>query len=520
MANSGTRGSITYHMLRLAFRVIIFMAIVSLGGLYYLFKRTDQNAFRTNLREAISESIGASELAMRGAKRSQWNLEISRLASEGGPDTFFEFIEIRNFRCRMGLIDGLVGIWNLGPVGIHRLDIQLRAGTDSPEDSANIGKIIFREFERVKLEDIAVANANISWGYSERTRGRVDNTSAKIQRDDKGWRITLRGGQFHQNWLRDLEVVEIIALCSPEGILFEKAELRQGQGSVDFSGLRVSAGDRPRLRGTAKVQGLELEYMLPAAANNFVEGRISSDFAVSGSTNSADGIAFDGTIVMDGANMVTLRDQVHLLRALSVVDFHNNYRRLDFNEGSFRLTTNAGQMLVRDINLVAEDLATLSGAFKARPPTSEELDVMLAREGVSRGIGSARAIEDSDEKFLLNVEELERQFTLRQAANAARRAQEGEGADDSGQIFDRIGMNYEARMLAEQQAVRLSRMLVYEGGVGITLRPNAFDRTETLMSRFPPNPETGRIHFNVPLSGPLHELTLPEAETIYELGRR
>lgn len=520
VGNSGTKGNITYHILRLSFRLLVFMTLLSLGGVYYLVKRTDQNAFRTELREAISGSLGANQLAMRGAKRIQGKLEISRLASEGGPDTFFEFIEIRNLRCQMGLLDGLIGVWEPGTITAHRLDIQLRAGTDTPEYSANIGKIIFSDYENINIENIDIANANIGWGYSERTRGRIDETSVQIRREGAKWRITLRGGVFSQNWLRDLEVVEIIVVCSADGLVFEKAELRQGSATVDFTGLNVASGDQPDVSGTVKVRGVSLEPILPSATGNFVEGKISSDFNVSGSTNSADGIAFDGMVVMDGFNTVTIRDRLHVLRALSVVDFHNNYRRLDFSEGSFRLTTQAGQMMVRDINLVAEDLATISGSFTARPPTPEELDIMLARGEESRGVGTIAYDEESDERYLLNVDELERQFTLRQAANAARRAQESGGMDDEGQLFDRIGMNYEARMFAEQQAARLSRMLIYEGEVMMTVRANAFERTETLQKQFPVDPDTGRINFAIPLSGPLHELTLPQAEAIYEMGRR
>lgn len=524
IGNSGGRDIFAFHMLRLAFRLLIFVVLIAVGGVYYLVNRTNQSAFRDDLRESIRLSLGAGELAMRGAKRIQGNLEISRLASEGGPDTFFEFIELRNLRCKMGLLDGLnhqfLGVWDPGLIAINGLDIQLRAGTDTPEYSANIGEIIFREFKNINIQSLDIATANIGWGYSERTRGRMDHTSVQIRRDGTNWRVTFRGGEFQQNWLRDLEIVEIVAVCSPDGIVFEKAELRQGTATVDFAGLRVSAGDQPQVRGTVKVRGISIDSILPPVARNFVEGQISSDFIVSGSTNMTEGVAFDGVVVLDGVDTLTIRDRIHLLRALSVVDMHNNYRRLDFNEGSLRLTTQAGQMLVRDINLVADDLASISGSFMARAPTTQELDVMLARNEESRGIGTAAHDEDSDERYLLNLDELERQFTLRQAANAARRVQDAGTTDGQGQLFDRISLSYEARMFAEQQFARLSRMLIYEGELKMSVRPNAFERTETLRKQFPPDPQTGHIHFTVPLAGPLHDLTLQEAEAIYEMGRR
>ena len=519
--SSSGSGSFTYHLLRLAFRIFVFIMILSLGGIYYLMKRTDGDAFRNELRESISEALATDQLAMRGARRVQGNLEISRLASEGDLDTFYEFFEARNVRCEMGLIDGLVGQWDPGTITIHRFESQLRAGTDSPEYSANIGEVIFREFEDTIIRNIDIVNANIGWGYSERNRGRIDNTAIQLRRIGDHWRITMRGGQFSQNWLRDLEVDEIIAVCSPDGIVFEKAEMRQGSGTVDFAGLRVSAGDRPELRGTVKLRGVSLDHILPAAARNFLEGRISGDFTVGGSTNTAEGVTFDGRVHLDGFTQFTIRDRIHLLRALSVVDLYNSYRRLDFNEGSFRITTQAGSLRVRDINLVAGDLATMQGGFVARQPTSEELDEMLARgtSGSSASVGFSDFDDGADES-LLNVDELERQFTLRQAASAARRAQEAGGTEEDQRLFDRVGVNYEARLFAEQQAARLSRMLIYDGEVTLTLPPNATARTERLQTQFPVDPATGRIPMRVPLAGPLHELTLDQAESIYIMGRR
>lgn len=520
IGSTGTRGSIMYHLLRMGFRVLIFCALIAAGFGYYLVKRTDQAAFRNELRNGISNSISANQLAMRGAKRVQGFLEITRLASEGGPDTFFEYFEMRNLKCKMGLFDGLFGVWEPGTISIHRLDMQLRAGTDSEEYSTKIGEIVFQQFDRVNIRSIEIANATLGWGYSERTRGRIDGTRASLVREGLNWRITLRGGTFSQNWLGGLEIKDLVVWCTPDGITFEKAELTNGDAVVDFTGLRVSAGDRPEVRGIAKVRDLDLEQILPASASNVVEGRISTDFTVTGSTNTVDGVSFDGLLNMDESNFVTVRDRIHLLRALSVVDFHNNYRRLDFTRGSFRLTTKGGRLVLSNIDLVAEDLASITGQITVRPPNPQELDNLLARGDQNRGVEATGYEDEEDDNFLLNVDELERQFTLRQAANAARRAQEATGSTDAGQLFDRIEMNYEARMFAERQTSRLARMLIYEGDIGLTISSNAFDRSETLRTRFPADPETGRIRFTVPLSGPLHELTLKEAESLYEMGRR
>ncbi len=518
--SSRTTGNLLSHLVSMAFKLLVFMIILSLGGLYYLVKRPDWQAFRTDLRDSISHALGTEELAMRGVGRTRGVLEISRLASDGGQAAFFDFLELRNIRCRMNLVDGLVGQWDPGTISIERLEGQIRAGTDTPEDSAAIGDMIFRQFDDTLIRSIDIANASFGWGYSERTRGSIENAQVELRRVRDSWRISIRGGEFSQNWISNFAIDEIIAVADPDGIVFEKAELRQGSGTLDFSGLRVIAGDRPELRGVARLRGISLDQILPSAARNFVEGRISPDITVGGSTNSAEGVTFEGTVNLDGITRITVRDRIHLLRALSVVDLHNSYRRLDFAEGSFRIKTGSGSLEVRDMVLRGDELATLSGGFIARQPTPRELDEMVASGGDGRGSASGVFdFSEDDSVSLLDVDELERQFTLRQAAAAARAAADGDTGEDE-RLFDRVGMNYEARLYADQQAERLSRMLIYEGEVLLTVLPNAFERTERLQENFPVDPETGRIPVRVPLEGPLHELTLEQEESIYEMGRR
>lgn len=519
IGTSGSRSNITYHLLRLTFRLLIFIAILAAGGFYYLIKRTDGDTFRTNLRESIAQSLGIDELAVSGAKRSQGSLEIRRFAGEGGTDTLFEFFEARNLSCQMGLLDGLTGQWNPGTITINRFDAQIRAGTNTPEDSANIGRLIFHDFEDVLIRNIEIKSARIGWGYSERTRGRIDDAKILLQRIDENWRIIVRGGEFSQNWLRGFEIVEIIAIASPQGISFEKADLKQKNGgSLDFSGTRITAGDRPKLNGTVKARSIAIDPLLPSAARDILEGTISSDFTLGGSTNTSDGISLAGMVYLDGINSITIRDSLPLLRALSVVDLHNTYRRLDFNEGSFRMATQAGSLRISDILIRSGDLTTLQGGFLARPPTTPELDTMMA--AMSQNDGSSGEITEENDEFTLDFEELERQFTLRQAARAARRNQDGETADEDGRIFDRIEVNYESRMLAEQQAARLARTLIYEGELVISLPANAFDRTAALRQAYPINPETNRIPVPIPITGPLHTITREQTDQIFELGRQ
>ncbi|MEI7782382.1 MAG: hypothetical protein WCJ18_10720, partial [Planctomycetota bacterium] len=282
MSSSGIKGRVMMYFLRLGYRILLFLMIVAVAGGVYLLKRTDTVHFSKMLRDDLKAGLSASVLEMSGNKSSQGQLEITRLAAEGGSETFFTTLAARNIRCKMGLIDGLVGIWKPGVISIARLEMELRAGTDDAASAGKLAQSVFRSSTMVDATAFEVADATVRWGYSERTAGAIESSALKIQRSGNGWRMVFKGGSFHQNWLRKLEIVELVVVCDPDGLVFEKAELKQDLGTVNFTGLRLTGGERPQVQGTAKIRNLALEIILPQALENFVEGSISGDFQVTG----------------------------------------------------------------------------------------------------------------------------------------------------------------------------------------------------------------------------------------------
>jgi hypothetical protein len=518
MAGSGLRGRAMFHLLRMAFRLLVFLLLVALGTWIYLVKRTESARFNEQLQTNLSEALAASELEIRGFQRLQGQLEIARLAADGGVDTFYETLETRVIRCKMGLLDGLVGTWNPGTIAIARVDIDLRAGTDDAGSAAKLAKAVFHKSERVMANTFEVADANLRWGYSERTQGSIESSTLTMQRIENGWRMTFRGGAFRQNWLRKLDIVNLVVLCEPAGVVFEKAELKDGAGTVDFSGLRVSGGERPVVDGIVRLRRIDVEDLLPPALTSFVEGSISADFKVFGSTNSSDGIGFEAQVVLDGQDVLSLRDRVHLLKALSVVDYSRNYHRVDFREGSFTLRTHRGGLQLTEVNLKAEDLFTLEGALSVRLPTQEEINEAVAKGAGSEASPLFAAEEEAPAARQLPAERSD--FTLKRAAQEAKRVQEGTQSLESLSLFDRLGLSIEMRRLQSQAAERMSRMLRYEGEFRVTLPGDAFERAPQLQVLYPLDAATGRVPLRVPVSGYLYELTLPQAEDIYQQGER
>jgi hypothetical protein len=517
MSGSGVRGRAMFHLLRMAARLLVFFLLAAVGLWVYLLKRPGNDQFYSGVRDDLKSALSASEFEISRMQHAQGQLEIAGLAAQGGENTFFDSLEARNIRVKMALSDGLIGIWQTGNITIARLDVDLRAGTNDPQSAAKLAETVFRKPMKTEVNSIQVADATIRWGYSERTQGAIESSTLKMQRTGTGWRLSFSGGTFSQNWLRQLEIVNLVVVAEKGGLVFERAELKSGAGTVEFPGLRVVSGERPEVDGVVKIRSLALDHIIPPALRNFLEGSISGDFKVSGSTNSSDGISFEGQVVMDGTDLISLRDRIHLLKALSVVDYSRNYHRVDFREGSFFIKTQRGGAQISEIDLKSEDLFTLQGAFAVRLPTQQEIDEAMAK---GADLSPLFAGEEESDDLLKTSSSPDSEFTLRKAAQEARRVQEGKQSPESLKLFDRIGTSLEMRRLQSQAAERMSRMLRYDGTVLITIPGDAFERAPRLRELYPVNPSSGRVVIRVPLQGHIYELTLRQAEDIYQQGQR
>ena len=526
MSGSGFKGRAMIQLLRMGFRLLVFLLLVAVGVWIYLVKRADSVRVQERMRSDLASSFSASELELRGGKRTQGQFEINRLAAQGGAETFFSSLEARNIRFKMGLLDGLVGIWHPGIISIGRLDLDLRAGTDDPESARKLEEALFRKSAKVDVSSFEVGDATVRWGYSDRTEGAIESSTINVQRTESGWRMTIKGGLFQQNWLSKLEIVSMVVNCDRDGLVFEKAELKQGDCTVSFSGLKLTGGERPQVAGTVKIHRLNLEGVLPVGARRFLEGSISGDFRVFGSTNSADGIGFEGQVVLDDRDMITLRDQIPLLKALSVVDYSQKYKRVDFKDGSFQMRTlHSGMELTgakmkadNSVNGKVETLFTLEGNLSVRLPTSEEIQEATA-QGTDT-VGSPLFGTDDLTAQGRDAAKAETSITLKRAAQEARRVKEGTQSSESLSLFDRLDLSIEMRRLQNQAAERMSRMLRYSGEFTISVQGEAFDRGPQLQRRYPVDPTTGRIPMKVPIDGFLYELTLKQADETYQLGQR
>lgn len=521
MTGSGTTGTAMFHLLRMALRLSIFLLVVAVGGWIYLVKYSESGKFSEKLERSINKGLSAEETEMTGFSKTQGQLQIPRVAAKGGVDTFFNTMEARNLRCRMGLLAGIAGKWETGTLAISSLKMDLRAGADDGDSAAKIAHALFDRSSKVELDVIEVSDASLTWGYSSHTRGSIYHSALRVQRMADGMRLQFKGGTFSQNWLRQLEIVELTIACDREGMKFEKAEFRRGEGTVQFANMQVTGGERPQVSGTVKIRKLALPDALPAAFTNFVEGTLSGNFTVTGSTNSAEGVKFAGQVRLDGQDTIALRDSIYLLKTLSMVDYVRSYRRVEFREGSFRIQTGSGGIEVSDIDLKAEDQLTLTGNLSAKLPTEAELREEAAKPKLRKDNDSDIGLpiyrgEDAEPDATQNNLDVS-DFTLRRAVLEAKRGKDGVGGGQT--LTDRVMSSLEERQKEVQASERAARNLRYDGKLRITIAADAFERAPRLQARYPVDAATGRIGLDVPLKGTLYDMTFDLGEELLE-GRR
>lgn len=514
LSGAGDKGALTYHILRLFMRIFLFLLLLAAGGVVFLIKQAGSAPFRQDIEAAFLKRLGGEELQMQRLASDRGQFSIGRLALTGKEGTFFTELEMRNLKCKRGIFTSLGEAWDPGVVTISRVDLSLRAGADSPEAAKEMADVYFQDMGGLKLQSMEVKDMSIRWGYSERTRGSIIGSTMTADRLPDGWKLRFRGGTFSQSWLKRLDIVDLVVQFDRNGLIIEEAVFRKNEGFVTFHGVKVKASDRPEISGRIKMRKVNLSALLPVAVRNFVEGSISAEFDVFGSTNSTEGVGFEGDLILEGEDFITIRDRIHILRALSVVDAFNNYRLIEFRKGSFRMKTHAGRVEISRLNLMAGELFRMNGSLTARPSTAEE--IQSSTESLSNVY---------DESGILSDEELDNTNTLEITLEGA--AKEGYEAKRQGfkkqgdeSLFGKLGINLENRRLEELSAERLSRALRYEGAFEISLPKEVFDKAPKLRDIYPLRDDMGRILMRVPLDGLIYDLTLEQADGIYENGKR
>ncbi len=504
-----SNGSFLYHLFKLLSRIVIFGLIAVAGVWLFLSFKTGAESYRAELESSLKDSLDAETIELKSSNVSRGELYIGSLDAEGAKTAPYTNFELRGLKCDRVVLDQFRSNWDPGLIKISKLDIDLKAGADTEESATGFAEVYLHESEQVAVDAIDIVDTNISWGYSDRTRGSIRKSSLQAQRTPGGWRLRLRGGLFSQNWLKELQIVRMDAELTEEGLFIESAEFQKGDGKVIFKEIRLIAGQRPDLSGMVELKSVDLATIIPIKAADYLEGKITTTLTVSGSTNATEGVGFAGRVRLGDEDLVALRDEIPLLRALSVADAFNNYRRLEFRDGSFNMKTSGGRLKIDNINLKASDILTLKGKLSTRPPSLEELKLMR-ESGFSGGRNESGESDDESATTLRDM-----------LANTGGSGKNLGILDDPAAVeFQRLGLNAEedGDDASANDVVFLTNQ--YAGELEITLRANAFERAPNLAKEYPLDIQSGRVPMKLSLEGTIFDITKDTAEKIYRLGTR
>ena len=270
---------------------------------------------------------------------------------------------------------------------------------------------------------------------------------------------------------------------------------------------------RPQFDLSGDFRNLAIEDVLRIdgfEVREFVEGRITGNLKITGSTNQH--INIEGSARLNEGDQITIRERWTILKAISIIDTQRTFRRVDFDSGSFKFSSSEGGLKIEELSLGAKDTAKLQGNIETRLPTqkeaAEKLEITLT-EGFSSDLtdtSSAQKLEDE-------------RVSLR---NAADRGDRDDDLNIDRSLTDLPDMD-ETRMSAnELEEARLrAEMRVHRinGFLKLAIPATAFDSNENLAGLYPADEEGWRW-----IEIALEETSFPEIsskanEKILDQGR-
>ena len=360
--------------------LLVLLASVSYAG--FLFWKATGDDLPKQLQRNLAGAFGVEELTAEGFERDLSSGEYKRILIEGNDATFFNSLEARGIEFPMEPASGLFGDWDAKKIRISELKVALKAGEADDQRAQDSWQSLFYQSPSFTFSTLNISKVSLTWGYStSATWGSIINSSLAAHRTEEGWDLTFKGGNFSQGILRDFAIETISVKVTKEGgFKVNEAKLTRGEGTFQWSGEMLTGGARPSFEFKGQLTAIPLAAFLPRGLLSIVNGAFSGEIQASGAINDALGINFQIEGQPDQDTGIVLTKELVLLRMLSHLDPQRSYRKVSFNQGSFKLSTKGNELSFTDIDLTSEDadstqsVAQLRGNFEARPTTKEELE--------------------------------------------------------------------------------------------------------------------------------------------------
>lgn len=360
--------------------LLLLLTVICYAG--FLFWKATGDDLPKQFRKSIAGALGVQEVTATGFERDLSSGSYKQILAEGNEETFFNYLEARSIQFAMEPANGLFGNWDAKKLSISELKVAIKAGEADDEQAQKSWQSFFFESPSFTFSKLDVAKTNLTWGYSTpATWGAIANSTLTAHRTPEGWSLKFRGGTFSQGIFRDFSIETLsVELTKLGGLNVTEAKLTQNEGSFQWSGGMTTGGARPTFDFNGQFSDIPVASFLPRGLLPLVNGTLSGHLSASGSTNDSDGICFQISAQPEGVEGIVLTKDFVLLRMLSHLDPQRSYRKVPFNQGSFKLETKGQVLTFSEIDLVSQEtessqtVARLTGAFEARPTTQEELE--------------------------------------------------------------------------------------------------------------------------------------------------
>ena len=519
----GARSTIFGWLARMCLRVMILLLVGGLIFLFYLIRRPSSELFNARVSEALEDATGAThksldvhnkwiETPLGLISRKAGYLELTSLDMKGGEDSFFDWVRLRNAKTRMGFLAGMVTDWDGEEVVIGSLNLSVKSGSEDA-DGAAIYQTLFNKGEKFIFDRVEVQDASLSWGYSEVTAGKIENSRLSAQRKGEGWSVIFKGGTFSQNWLKDLEIEKLECELTREGFEITDGRLRgrEGVGVLTLNAKVTGPVTGPQVSGSGTMQGIPFDSYLDDEVRPFVGGRLSGNFNLGGSPYISSGVTMAAQIVLGADDEIVIRDKIKLLDAISLVDRYRSYKKVRFRAGRFNFETGKKVAAFTEISLEATDHMKLEGEFISRPPATQEVtDAIYFDEH-----GTARPPSADNKEADELLEEVDAaDFNLKDAAKAAR--EESDSDQKIKTIFQSEVFGLEVMRREEEARARYRRIPFLQGVLRMGLHAKAFEpsRSRELAEIYPIDDKSGFRWLEIDLDQGLPSAGIEAAEKI------
>lgn len=523
--HSGSRRGFIEQLVALGVKVAAVALVLSIAVFIYLYTRVESDSFLTQAEESLVIALKADEAKVKGIKRKNGAVSIKSVILEGGENSFFHKCSARILELAEPPLIPLNDTWNVGSVKSSSLDVTLKAGDSDDIQAEQVYAELFSNESPLLFNQFESQDVTIRWGYSEQNSGLIENSKLSLRRENDEWLINIEGGTFQFGHFQPMEIRHMKVRCTADKVIIEDAQLDYGQGKLRYK-TSVSVAGQPKLNGDFTLENMPIDILLNEDYEDLIEGTVTGSGEISGSTNTKDGVILDMNLMVTESDMLSLKGELPVVKALSVIDIYNNYRKINFDSGSFNFVIRGEKREFKNINLISKETFSLTGSYIVRPSSYEEI-------GLSLGIDDLKAVKDTlnDVFVFTNVNQTllggQVKDTLKDTLNDVVALDKKESEDAANTSFKITGdadlnarVSKEIDKLQRQSILKESEIPRFEGVLQMGVKAPAFLNKDRLKKAYPHDASVDWTWVEVPLSGKFNTLTQKTADKLYSLTDR